>query len=174
MMHERKYVEFVGRQQELGLDGHFNTFRRGPKWLGLLQIGEVVGLVVVDKEAGFDGDVGVAIVSHLYNGPLDGMLAAYAHDNHGSSEPAILKGILAGVYGEDAVGDDENYTVVYLTRILLTPADSLLLELTARMSSHDTIGVNQRDAWLGAAATALRSVRDMDIVDEQFAMDKVG
>lgn len=127
-----KTIEFKNAPEILTIEGPFNTFRLGTKWMDIHQ-----GLPTFDgfneEEAYLRGLVDGADIGrwlrpeYAYTGPLWEMLNKHAGRNHAtqgdqwSSGPTAsayaLKDILGETYGADKVSDDEVYTVLYLTRI---------------------------------------------------------
>lgn len=110
------YMPVISFQDRTGIDGHFNTFRRGRGWSNRLLFGQRVAVFDLFGKA----LLGTATVGVLEVGPLDEMLAAHAASNHlmkaqpGREAPALLHQVLRRLYGNNYAGLDMTYSVIGL------------------------------------------------------------
>ena len=107
-----RVMEFVGLKDELGLDGHFNTFRIGDKWADLKFL-ENLELSVVDEGAERTDQLH-ALVMGVYAGQLDDMLELHADMNHGRSRLIIERRHLLETAYDTKLDGSEKCVVVYL------------------------------------------------------------
>jgi hypothetical protein len=110
------YKPTISFQDLTGVEGSFNTFRRGQGWFNRLIVGQAVGLLDSSKLRLFAD----ATVESIECGPLSDMLEAHAAMNHlMKSQPehrAIQKlhKVLQTIYGKNYAGLHTRFTVVGL------------------------------------------------------------
>ena len=108
---------FKSLEEELN-DHEFNTFRAGSKWITKLRVGDVVEMAHVEKDRRKRAaSLGHAIVTDLAFGTLRDMLDAFATENHATSDPDELRGVLRATYGKNRARSRDLYTVVRLVSL---------------------------------------------------------
>jgi hypothetical protein len=110
------YVPVLGFQDRSGLEGSFNTFRRGRGWANRLELGCRVAL----HDLAADRLLGRATVTGIHYGPLGGLLRDFAADNHlmrglsAIEAPGRLHAVLRRLYGTNYAGVDCEFSVIEL------------------------------------------------------------
>lgn len=113
------YVPVISFQDQTGLDGTCNTFRRGLGWQRRLVVGQRIGLLNLATNERLR-DVRVA---EVHGGKLGTLLDDHAAMNHmlrGGNYPdaaARLMNILIKLYGRNHAALDAEFSVVYMEKI---------------------------------------------------------
>lgn len=99
-------------------DYEFSTFRAGHKWITKLRVGDVVEMVHVEEDRRKrPASLGYAVVTDLAFGTLKEMLDNFATENHATSDPDELRGMLHSTYGKNRARSRDPYTVVHLVSL---------------------------------------------------------
>lgn len=108
------YIPVISFQDMTGIEGVFNTFRRGAGWGRRVQVGDRVAIYDLTS----NGLCGIAKVSGVYVGPLADMLSRHAAGNHlmkgkpsGEVEP-LLAMIIRRLYGKNYGALDQEFSVI--------------------------------------------------------------
>jgi hypothetical protein len=108
----------------VGFFGTFTTFRTGAAWVSRLLPGRTVSLYNVETKQVF----GRAVVEWVEAGPLEDMLAKYAHMNHSQKvhdgvlgAPDRLRSRLRRLYGPNLIADGKQVSVICLNESINLP-----------------------------------------------------
>lgn len=108
------YLPVVSFQDCTGLEGRFNTFRRGRGWANRVVLSGRVGIFDLAGKT----MIGTARVERVESGPLGEMLAAYASMNHlmkawpVQQTPALLHKVLRRLYGNTYASESAEFSVI--------------------------------------------------------------
>lgn len=113
------FVPVLSFKDESGLEGEFNTFRRGRGWANRLLLGQVVGLFALTSGR----IIGRAVVDGLHVSALGDLLDRLAASNHlmkgseAASAVERLHRVLRALYGVNHAAFDAVFTVVEVRRV---------------------------------------------------------
>lgn len=108
------YIPVISFQDPTGLEGRFNTFRRGGGWGKRVQPGDRVALFDMTGKC----LIGFARVTASHIGVLRDLLRDHAHNNHlMKTKPAeqsaiLLSIVLLRLYGRSYGNQDQEFSVV--------------------------------------------------------------